>query len=191
MDLMLKKGKENRLNRFLRAKNARQAFTPTIEKRETNSQPVVSTVSGLVDMDINESNAALDDKSQFLDNPQTAPNPANSTLKKAVNEPINKLNDLKSKSNGYESFFNTEKQTQQSNAPTNQNQDEQGFYKSSKLLKMFNNFIYAKEIRSSHDVFFDTDDSTTSSDGHRSKIDRLWKISSAENKHESNDDQKY
>jgi hypothetical protein len=218
------RGKENRLNlnKFLRSKIARtnkddpsSSSTSQINPDDNNAlnnnkklefKPALSTVSGLVDLDLNNNNTNESIKTYSAEdmrpiivaekatNVKLETAQKNSLVKKAVHEPSNRMHDLKSKSVGYDSLLEDDETASQmifqlSTRLDNNEDDTQVVLKSSKFLSFFNNLLNAKEMRLTHDVFFDMDvaemeNSTNGSNGSNgnklSRSERLERISSAE-----------
>lgn len=216
------RGKENRLNlnKFLRSKIARtNKDDPSSTSSQINSdsnntlnnnkklefKPVLSTVSGLVDLDLNNNNTetikthSTEDMRPIIvaekaTNVKLEAPQKNSLVKKAVHEPSNRMHDLKSKSVGYDSLLEDDETASQmifqlSTRLDNNEDDTQVVLKSSKFLSFFNNLLNAKEMRLTHDVFFDMDvaemenssNGSNGSNGNKlSRSERLERISSAE-----------
>ncbi len=110
-----------------------------------------------------------------------------------MHEPVNKLNELKTKyTTAYESVDETHSVASGQSGALDDDAhdgDAEVVLKSSRFLKMFSNLIYAREIRTSHDVFFDDVDFFEDRDDAMRRTERLEAIRSGDSKHI--DQQKY
>lgn len=181
--------KENRLNRIWKTRN-RKVFkldtdvAATVAKNsKLNGETVLSTISGLVDLNLsNETSMTLDDRKPIVkqsEAPLTSMN--GSFFKRAVQEPANKYSEIKSKSKRYETMES--RRGKQSNSSTSNSSkscsssserdelsgdDSAGAFKF--FNRVFNNLVHTKEFRTSHEVFFD--DPSTAVDNNDPELKR-------------------